>query len=299
LFLLGSLEQGLIFAIMSLGVYISYKILDFPDLSVDGSFPLGASIVGASLVAGHSPFVSLVFALIGGALAGAFTGFIHTRFNISNLLAGILTMTALYSVNLRVMGKSNIHLFNIEHLFNGGTAKAIYIILILLALAKFTLDFLLKTKFGFVLRALGDNETLVSFLGVNEKTLKILGLAISNSLVAFSGGILAQYQGFADVGMGTGIIVTGLASIIVGESLLKRTKFAMTSIVIVGSLVYKLVTAFTLRMGLAASDLKLITSLIVILILALKHGKLDFIPSVLARKHRKDQKSAKGGELNA
>ena len=164
------------------------------------------------------------------------------------------------------------------------------------------LDFLLKTKFGFVLRALGDNETLVSFLGVNEKNLKVLGLALSNALVAFSGGILAQYQGFADVGMGTGIIVTGLASIIVGESLLKRTKLSMTSIVIVGSLVYKLVTAFTLRMGLAASDLKLITSLIVITILALKHGKLDFVPSVLARKHTKDSKTAavqNGGGSNA
>lgn len=269
-FWLGSLEQGLIFAIMVLGVYISYKILDFPDLSVDGSFPLGAAIVGAGLLKGVNPVLCLILATIGGALAGLFTGIIHVRFKIRDLLSGILVMTALYSINLRVMGKSNIHLFNVKHIFSGETSS-ILIISIILLIVKLLLDFLLKTQFGFALRALGDNEKLVVALGINEKRLKIMGLMLANALVALAGGVLAQHQGFSDIGMGTGIIVAGLASIILGEGIFKNVKFMkMTTVVLIGSIIYRLAIALALKMGLKATDLKLVTALIVIAILAPK-----------------------------
>lgn len=277
-FLMGSIEQGLIFAIMVLGVYITYKILDFPDLTVDGSFPMGAAVVASGIAnRAWSPIFALLMAGIAGAMAGLFTGFIHVHFKIRNLLAGILTMTALYSVNLRIMGRSNIHLFNQKHLFNSFSLSNnrilnnIIIIVIILFVLKLLLDFLLLTEFGFALRALGDNEKLVIALGVNEKILKISGLMISNALVAISGGVLAQHQGFADIGMGTGIIVAGLASIILGEGVFKDfKKIKMTSVVLLGSIIYRLAISLALRVGFRATDLKLITALIVIAILAPK-----------------------------
>ncbi len=271
--LLGTLEQGLIFAIMVLGVYISYKILDFPDLSVDGSFPLGAAVAAVCVSNGINPVLSLVAAVVAGGIAGFITGYIHVKWNITNLLAGIIVMTGLYSVNLRVMGKSNIPLFGVDHLFSGGTPSILVIIMILVVI-KGGLDYLLKTKFGFALKALGDNETLVVSLGLNEKHLKIYGLAISNALVALSGGILAQYQGFADVGMGTGTIVTGLAAIIIGETVSKSGKFMkVTTIALLGTLIFKYVVAAALKLGMRASDLKLVTAVIVVAIMALKEKK--------------------------
>ncbi|WP_320048161.1 ABC transporter permease [uncultured Ilyobacter sp.] len=271
--LLGTLEQGLIFSIMVLGVYISYKILDFPDLSVDGSFPLGAAVAAVCVSRGMSPVLALLLAVVAGGMAGFVTGYIHVKWNITNLLAGIIVMTGLYSVNLRVMGKSNIPLFGVDHLFNTGV-PSIVVILILLAVVKGSLDYLLKTKFGFALKALGDNETLVVSLGINEKHLKIYGLAISNALVALSGGILAQYQGFADVGMGTGTIVTGLAAIIIGETVFKTGKFMKaTTVALLGTLIFKYVVAAALKMGMRASDLKLVTAVIVVGIMALKEKK--------------------------
>jgi putative ABC transport system permease protein len=271
--LLGTLEQGLIFAIMVLGVYISYKILDFPDLSVDGSFPLGAAVAAVCVSNGMNPILALVAALIAGAMAGFVTGYIHVKWNITNLLAGIIVMTGLYSVNLRVMGKSNIPLFGADHLFSG-KMPSIIVILIILVVVKGGLDYLLKTKFGFALKALGDNETLVVTLGLNEKHLKIYGLAISNALVALSGGILAQYQGFSDVGMGTGTIVTGLAAIIIGETVFKSGKYMkVTTIALLGTLIFKYVVAAALKLGMRASDLKLVTAVIVVAIMALKEKK--------------------------
>ncbi|WP_187288131.1 ABC transporter permease [Ilyobacter polytropus] len=271
--LLGTLEQGLIFSIMVLGVYISYKILDFPDLSVDGSFPLGAAVAAVCVSRGMSPVLALLLAVVAGGMAGFVTGYIHVKWNITNLLAGIIVMTGLYSVNLRVMGKSNIPLFGVDHLFNTGL-PSIVVILVLLTVVKGSLDYLLKTKFGFALKALGDNETLVVSLGINEKHLKIYGLAISNALVALSGGILAQYQGFADVGMGTGTIVTGLAAIIIGETVFKTGKFMKaTTVALLGTLIFKYVVAAALKMGMRASDLKLVTAVIVVGIMALKEKK--------------------------
>ena len=268
-----TIEQSLIFAIMVLGVYISFRILNFPDMTVDGTFPLGAAISAKLLTLGVNPYLTLLVALIAGAAAGAITGLIHVKLKVKDLLAGILVMTALYSVNLRVMGKSNIPLFEEDNIFNTEYSMMITIVVLIL-ISKFILDYLLKTKFGFALKALGDNENLIVSLGLNEEKYKIYGLMIANSFVAFSGAVLAQYQGFADVGMGTGIIVIGLASIIIGDTLFgKRRRLAGTTIVIIGSILYRGVIAVTLSMGMDASDLKLITSVIVIIILWIQKQK--------------------------
>ena len=268
-----TIEQSLIFAIMVLGVYISFRILNFPDMTVDGTFPLGAAISAKLLTLGVNPYLTLLVALIIGAAAGAITGLIHVKLKVKDLLAGILVMTALYSVNLRVMGKSNIPLFEEDNIFNTEYSMVITIAVLIL-ISKFLLDYLLKTKFGFALKALGDNENLIVSLGLNEEKYKIYGLMIANAFVAFSGAVLAQYQGFADVGMGTGIIVIGLASIIIGDTLFrKRRRLAGTTIVIISSILYRGVIALTLSMGMDASDLKLITSVIVIIILWIQKQK--------------------------
>jgi len=270
--LIGTIEQGLIFAIMALGLYISYKILDFPDLSVDGTFPMGASIAAILLIKGINPVLALGAAFIGGAIAGFITGFIHIKFKITNLLAGIIVMTGLYSINLRIMGRSNIPLFGIDNIFSN--RYNLLIILFIVLLSKLFLDYLLKTKFGFSLRALGDNETLVISLGIDEKKLKIIGLMLANGLVALSGGILAQYQGFSDIAMGTGTIVTGLASIIIGESVLKKGKMLnVTTIVIIGSILYRFIIMGSLKIGFNASDIKLITAILTVGIMAFKGKK--------------------------
>ena len=268
-----TIEQSLIFAIMVLGVYISFRILNFPDMTVDGTFPLGAAISAKLLTLGVNPYLTLLVALVAGAAAGSVTGLIHVKLKVKDLLAGILVMTALYSVNLRVMGKSNIPLFEEDNIFNTEYSMMITIVVLIL-ISKFLLDYLLKTKFGFALKALGDNENLIVSLGLNEEKYKIYGLMIANAFVAFSGAVLAQYQGFADVGMGTGIIVIGLASIIIGDTLFgKRRRLAGTTIVIIGSILYRGVIAVTLSMGMDASDLKLITSVIVIIILWIQKQK--------------------------
>ena len=268
-----TIEQSLIFAIMVLGVYISFKILNFPDMTVDGSFPLGAAISAKLLTLGVNPYLTLIVALICGALAGGITGLIHVKLKVQDLLAGILTMTALYSINLRIMGKSNIPLFEEENIFNTDYSIIITIIILIL-ISKLFLDYLLKTKFGFALKALGDNENLVVSLGLNEKKYKVYGLIIANAFVAFSGAILAQYQGFADIGMGTGTIVIGLASIIIGDTIFGKTrKISGTSVVIIGSVLYRAVLTLTLSLGMDASDLKLITTIIVLIILWLQKLK--------------------------
>ncbi|WP_163468624.1 ABC transporter permease [Fusobacterium sp. IOR10] len=272
--LIGTLEQSLIFAIMVMGVYISFRILDFPDMTVDGSFPLGASIVASCLVKGMNPVLALLLAVVGGSIAGFITGYINVKYKIANLLAGIIVMTGLYSINIKIMGRSNISLFTVNHLFTLHINKLLLISIIVI-LCKLSLDFLFKTKFGFILKALGDNETLVETLGVDKSKLKIYGLVISNGIVALSGGLYAQYQGFADVGMGTGTIVTGLASIIIGETIIKnRRKFTLTTTVIVGTIIYKIIITLALKIGFNASDLKLISAIIVVVILALKNNKM-------------------------
>ena len=271
--IIGTLEQSFILAIMVIGVYISYKILDFPDMTVDGSFPLGGSVTALLLVKGVNLILAILVAMILGAIAGAITGYINVKLKVTNLLAGIIVMTGLYSINLRIMGKSNIPLFTTKNIFHGNISPVVVSIIFLLAV-KVIVDFLLNTKFGFALKALGDNESLVVSLGLDEKVWKIYGLMMSNSLVALSGGLLAQYQGFADVGMGTGTIITGLASIIIGEAILGKNKLLKgTWMVIIGTIIYKAIISIALWIGMNASDLKLITSILVVIIIYLKLKK--------------------------
>lgn len=274
--LINILEQGLIFSIAALGVYITYKILDFPDLSVDGTFPLGAAVAAACIVRGINPFFASALALISGCLGGLITGILHVKFKITNLMSGILVMIGLYSVNLRIMTKANIPLFGTSTVFSEGIEPLI-IISAFFVIVKLILDLFLNTKLGFLLKAAGDNEQLVTSLGVSKNRVKIIGLMLSNGFVALSGAIMAQQQGFADIGMGTGIVVMGLAAVILGESILKRVKvIKLSTKVVFGAVIYKAVVALALQVGLEPTDLKLITALIVVAALALNNSSINF-----------------------
>ncbi|MGH4124050.1 MAG: ABC transporter permease [Clostridium sp.] len=267
------LEQGFIFAIMAIGVYITYRILDFPDLSVDGTFALGAAVTAAALIKSVNPYISLLLAFISGMMAGGVTGILHVKLKITNLLSGILVMIGLYSINLRIMGKANIPLFSQNTIFSNDISPVIIIALFAI-LAKIALDLFLKTKLGFILRATGDNPQMVTSLGVDIGTIKILGLMISNGLVAVSGSMMAQYQRFSDVGMGTGIIVMGLASVILGEAIFKKASWLVpTTTAILGSILYKGSISLALNLGLPPTDLKLVTCIIVIFALSLNGRK--------------------------
>jgi len=286
--LINILEQGLIFSIMAIGVYITYRILDFPDLSVEGTFPLGAATAAVCLMNGINPFIACLLAFISGSIGGIITGLLHVKLKITNLLSGILVMIALYSINLRIMGKSNIPLFGKDTIFTA-VSNPIIIIAIFALASKIILDLFLKTKLGFILKATGDNEQLVTSLGVNKNMIKIVGLMISNGLVALSGAIMAQYQGFADVGMGTGIVVMGLAAVIIGESILKKVDIVKgTTMAILGSVIYKAIIAIALELGFQPTDLKLVTVIIVIIALSLNNRNFSF-------KTRK--KATTGGEV--
>lgn len=277
-FLLSVLEQGLIFSIVSLGVYITYKILDFPDLSVDGTFPLGAAVTALCLSKGINPLVACFLSVFAGMIGGLITGLLHVKLKITNLLSGILVMIGLYSVNLRIMGKSNISFFKFNTIFTSAKFINSVILIALFAVGvKLVLDLFLKTKMGFMLKAVGDNEQLVTSLGVNKDTIKIIGLMISNGIVAFGGSIMAQHQGYAAVGMGTGIVVIGLAAVILGEAVLKRLKFVRaTTMALLGAVLYKLAIGGALRIGLPPSDLKLITAVIVIAVLGANNLSFSF-----------------------
>lgn len=287
---ISTLEQGLIFGIMVLGVYITYKILDFPDLSVDGTFPLGAAVTALCLVKGVDPILTVLISTLAGAVAGYITGILHVKLRITNLLSGIIVMTGLYSVNLRIMGKSNTPLFSFKSIFSlnipsitvlGYDMSKLIIIIIVTIVVKVLLDLYLSTKSGFILRATGDNPQLVTSLGVDIGKAKILGVAISNALVALSGSLYAQYQNFSDVGMGTGIIVIGLASIIIGEAMFSRLHFVKATLAaLVGAIIYRYCIAFALRRGLPAEDLKLITSVIVIILLGI-NNRSDLIKKAI------------------
>ncbi|MEL7648202.1 MAG: ABC transporter permease [Sedimentibacter sp.] len=265
--LLTSIEQGLIFAVLAIGVTITFKILDFADMSVEGTFPMGAFIFARFITAGASPVVSTLSAFFLGTLAGLITYTLNIKLKIRSLLSGILTMTILYSVNLRLNGKSNIGLFNYPSIFDG---KEEVIVLIIIALAvKILMDVFLKTEIGYLLIATGDNETLVKSLGENANRYKLIGLMISNGLVGLSGALMAQYQGFADINMGVSIIVTAIASIIVGDTILKNTgKLKNTTRALMGALMYKFIGAYAIDLGLAPTDLKAINAAIVILFLS-------------------------------
>lgn len=267
----GTLEQGLIYAVLALGVMVTYTILDFPDLSVDGSFPLGGAVSTALLLRGAPPLAALGAALLSGAAAGLMTGLIHVKLKIRDLFSGIITMTALYSVNLRIAGGSSLlsiprgtpTLFRHNPLaaFLPERAAVLLIALFIVLLMKVLLDLFLKTRAGFLLRAAGDNEAVVTALARDRGNVRILGLMIANALVALSGAVVCQQQRLFEVSMGTGAIVMGLASVIIGTNLFRRLEWVRgTSAVIAGALLYKLCVAFALACGLKPGDLRLITA---------------------------------------
>lgn len=279
--ILSVLEQGMIYAIMGLGVYITYKILDFPDLTVDGSFPLGAAIGAILISRGFNPLLAIFAAFGAGIIVGFLTGIIHVKLKVRDLLSGIIMMTALYTVNLRIAGRANLPIYDkttifdnslVNSIFQGPLAqyKTVILIFIITMISKYLLDWYLTTKSGFMLRAVGDNETIVTSQGVDKGKIKIVGLAISNALVTMSGCLFAQHQRFFDASMGTGTVVIGLASVIIGTSLFRKvTLLRVTSSVVIGSIIYRACVAIAIRLGMPSQDLKLITAVLFLIILVI------------------------------
>lgn len=302
----GSVEQGFIYAIMALGVYLTFRVLDFPDLTVDGSFVTGAGTAAAMIVLGYHPAIATIVAILAGFLAGCMTGLLHTKGKINPLLSGILMMIALYSINLRIMGftventvgRPNIPLMNSETLFsqffnwwgslgidesiNGyltsmgiqyvpKTWGTVVVVAILVVIIKLVFDWFLKTEVGLAIRATGDNKKMIRSFSVNTDTLVILGLGLSNALVAFSGALFAQYSKAADIGLGIGMIVIGLASVIIGEAIFGTKTIVRTTLAVIsGAIIYRIVLALALRVEIMdTGDMKLITAIIVIVALIL------------------------------
>ncbi len=275
----GAVSQGVLWGIMTLGLYITFKVLDYPDLTVDGTFALGGAVSAILIVKGMDPFLTLPFAVATGALAGTVTGVLNTKLKIPGILAGILSMIALYSINIRIMGKPNVALL--------GEATAVTRIMDVTGLSNSVISLLLGivfavaiiglmywffgTEIGCAIRATGNNEYMVRALGASTDQMKILGLMISNGLVSLSGALVAQSQGYADVGMGTGTLVIGLASIIIGEVIFgRRFNFAYKLMsVVLGSAIYRMIIAIVLQLGLKSSDLKLLTAVIVAMALSI------------------------------
>lgn len=295
-----SVEAGVIYALMALGVYLSFRILDFPDLTVDGSFVTGAAVAAVLIINGTNPVLATVAALFAGFLAGIITGLLHTKGKINPLLSGILMMIALYSINLRIMGKSNVPLLyedtvitkindfwsklgidsvlnslliniGVEERFVPKTWGILVIMLILSLAVKFAIDWFLKTDIGLAIRATGDNETMIRSFSANTDFLKTLGLGLSNGLVALSGALIAQYGGFSDVGMGIGMIVIGLASVIIGEAIFGTKSIVRTTFAVIGgAIIYRIIVTLALRVQfLETGDMKLITACIVIIALVI------------------------------
>lgn len=290
-------EQGMIYAIMALGMYITYKILDFPDMTVDGSFPLGASLSAVLISQGMNPYLTLLLSFATGLMAGTITGLIHVKLKVRDILASIIMMTALYSVNLRIAGKANLPIYNYDNIYNNSLTnhlldgalspyKNLIIIAIIVVIVKCVLDWYLKTKSGYLLKAVGDNETLVTSMGIDKGKIKILGLAIANGLVSLSGSMFAQQQRFFDASMGVGTAVIGLASVIIGTALFGQISvFGFSISVILGSILYKGCVAAAIRIGLQSTDLKLVTAVLFLLILVLSSR----IEKYQGRKRRKER----------
>lgn len=324
----GSVEQGIIYAIMALGVYLTFRVLDFPDLTVDGSFVTGAATAAMMILLGYHPIIATLVAIVAGFIAGCMTGILHTKGKINPLLSGILMMIALYSINLRIMGltaentigRPNIPLLNAETIFsqfqgfwgNLGIDAAInnvlrsigiqgvlpstwgtlIVVLFITILIKFIADWFLKTEVGLAIRATGDNKRMIRSFSANTDTLIILGLGISNALVAFSGALIAQYSKFSDIGMGIGMIVIGLASVIIGEAIFgTKTIMRTTLAVIAGAIIYRIVLALSLRVGfLDTGDMKLITAIIVIMALV--------VPQFVNKNKERKRKAKRAQSIN-
>lgn len=296
--LISVLEQGMIYGIMALGVYITYKILDFPDLTVDGSFPMGAAITAVMITKGLPAALTLPACFLAGALIGVLTGLIHVKLRVRDLLSGIIMMTALYTVNLRIAGRANLPFYKEETVFDNAVTNAIFtgalaswktvlVMFFIMIVVKLLLDLYMQTGSGFLLRAVGDNAAIVTAMGEDRGRVKILGLAIANGLVSLGGCLFAQQQRFFEISVGTGTVVIGLASVIIGTSIyqkldsagkiplaLYKVRFSMITLsVLVGSIIYKACVALAIRMGLKSTDLKMITAVLFLVILVFSMEK--------------------------
>ncbi len=284
-----SLEQGLIFAVLAMGVFLTYKILDIADLSVEGTFPFGAFIFAKFISMGVNPIISTLMAFCFGTLAGLLTATLFTKLKIKPLLSGILTMTILYSVNLKINGKANIPLFSFSSIFDLG--HPILVLIVIVLLIKIVLDMFLKTETGYLLIATGDNESLVKSLGENSNKYKVIGLMIANGLVALSGALMAQMQGFVDITMGSSIIVVALASIIIGDTIRKNShRIKDTSRAIVGAIIYKIISGVAIDLGLDPMDLKAVSAIIVIVFISYNNFAVDLLG--LNKDKRRDKNAA-------
>jgi putative ABC transport system permease protein len=271
--------QGLGFAALGLGIFLTLKIFNIPDITTDGSYTLGGAVTAIMLVNGFNPYITMLAAIASGMIAGFTTGIIHTKLKVNALLAGILVMTALYSVNLSIMGRSNIPLIQTptifsKIIFSGNEFNNTIILFSLFSLLLILfITWLLKTDFGIAMRATGNSESMVRALGVDTQSMKIIGLALANGLTALSGFLITQYQGFADINMGIGIVISGLGAVIIGESLIKlfRTNrlFAQIIGVIIGTVLFRFILATALDLGLNPNYLKLITAAIVLLVVSI------------------------------
>ncbi|MCL5735951.1 MAG: ABC transporter permease [Actinobacteria bacterium] len=283
-----ALGQGLLYCFMILGVFMTFRVLDFPDLTVDGSLPLGAAVTAVAITNGYSPWLATIAGVVAGILAGLITGSLHLLLKSGDtsstnygpkLLAGILVMTALYTLNLRIMGRSNIPLLGkttvfdeMGHWFSVNVTGwwLVLTLAVLMVILKYALDWFLHTEIGLAMQATGDNEQMLRSLGVNTNIVRVMGLGIANGFVALSGSLVAQYQGFADVGMGIGTIVAGLAGVIIGEVLFGTRSISWVLFSVVGgSIVYRLLIAVSLRIGIAPTDLKLLTAALVVVALSI------------------------------
>lgn len=324
----GSVEQGIIYAIMALGVYLTFRVLDFPDLTVDGSFVTGAATAAMMIVLGYHPVIATLVAILAGFIAGCITGLLHTKGKINPLLSGILMMIALYSINLRIMGftvensigRPNIPLLNSETLFSQffswwgtlgidealnnflkvmgvehvpSTWGTVVVVAILVLLIKLVFDWFMKTEFGLAILATGDNKKMIRSFSANTDNLVIIGLGISNALVALSGALIAQYAKFADIGMGIGMIVIGLASVIIGEAIFGTKSIVRTTLAVIsGAIIYRIILALALRIDLLdTGDMKLITAFIVIIALVL--------PNYFDKRREKSRKAKRHAERKA
>ena len=280
--ILKAIELGLIFSILSLGVYISFRVLNVPDLTVDGSFATGCAVCAVMTIAGH-PYLGLLLAFVAGGLCGMVTAFLQTKMHMQPLLAGILTMVALYSINLRIMnGAPNISLFSTNTLFTLIDSKLLILLIFSLVIG-FILFGFFKTNLGLMLRATGDNEVMVRSSSINVDRMKFIGMALSNGIVALSGALLAQYQNFADITSGTGMMVLGLAGIIIGEAILrKRTIGFGIASAIIGACIYRLLYQFALQFGIPATDMNLMSAILVAITISLPYLKRKGVKHVRA-----------------
>ena len=326
--LFGSVEQGIIYAIMALGVYLTFRVLDFPDLTVDGSFVTGGATAAMMIVLGYNPIIATLAAIAAGFIAGCMTGLLHTKGKINPLLSGILMMIALYSINLRIMGMtreggtgvSNVPLLNTDTIFSmfqgfwsglgiddainnmlremglemlPATYGTVLVVLIITIIIKLMADWFLKTEVGLAIRATGDNKRMIRSFSANTDRLIILGLGLSNAMVALAGALIAQYSKFSDIQMGVGMIVIGLASVIIGEAIFgTKTIMRTTFAVVTGAIIYRIIYALALRVDfLDTGDMKLITACIVILALV--------IPQMLDKQKEKKRKAKRMAERSA